>query len=77
MRHDLNHLVTEDLSCTIKNLSDFLRLLCVSGEDQELCDPGLALGLKQAYSAAMSLHTTYNQSVKDHPHVSGIKESHP
>ncbi|PUZ90846.1 hypothetical protein DC364_23025, partial [Vibrio vulnificus] len=52
MPNNQNSLITGDLSCTIKNLDEFLRFLCAAGEDSEVCDPGLAHGLRLAQGAS-------------------------
>ncbi len=52
MPNNQNNLITGDLSCTIKNLDEFLRFLCAAGEDSEVCDPGLAHGLRLAQGAS-------------------------
>ena len=52
MPNNQNNLITGDLSCTIKNLDEFLRFLCAAGEDSEACDPGLAHGLRLAQGAS-------------------------
>ncbi|CAK2045722.1 conserved hypothetical protein [Vibrio crassostreae] len=52
MPNNQNNLITGDLSCTIKNLDELLRFLCAAGEDSEVCDPGLAHGLRLAQGAS-------------------------
>lgn len=52
MPNDQNSLITGDLSCTIRNLDEFLRFLCAAGEDSEVCEPGMSHGLRLAYGAS-------------------------
>ncbi len=47
-----NSLITGDLSCTIRNLDEFLCFLCMASEDSESCEPGMAHGLRLAQGAA-------------------------
>ncbi len=59
MPNNQTSLITGDLSCTIKNLDEFLCLLCAAGENSEVCDPGLAHGLRLAQGASAWIKRTH------------------
>ncbi|MBT2925345.1 hypothetical protein PN39_05575 [Vibrio anguillarum] len=65
MPNNQNSLITGDLSCTIKNLDEFLRFLCAAGEDSEVCDPGLAHGLRLAQGASSWIKKSLQDSPGD------------
>ena len=65
MPNNQNSLITGDLSCTIKNLDEFLRFLCAAGEDSEVCDPGLAHGLRLAQDASCWIKKTLQENQGD------------
>ena len=65
MPNNQNSLITGDLSCTIKNLDEFLRFLCAAGEDSEVCDPGLAHGLRLAQSASSWIKNSLQDNQDD------------
>lgn len=52
MSNNQNHLITDDLSCTIKNLDEFMSFLCAASEDDDMCDPGLAHAIRLASGAS-------------------------
>ncbi|WP_136487834.1 hypothetical protein [Vibrio sp. H11] len=52
MPENQNSLITGDLSCTIRNLDEFLRFLCLASEDEDACSPGMGHSLRLAQGAA-------------------------